>query len=285
MVGPRPLSFDDTPSPKKEQKVEPKPLSLDGMPSNQKKQPDDRPSPKALSLENVHVPVKPAKVERSPKSLFDDGSGATVQTAIKLIEDRFPNLKPHLDQVERQVRTLIPLKLEVAMNWAAPALESQVQLTASAAAFLKTYTDLKSTDRLDEATKAISQRGNFFTKMFGSKGDLATLKVEVSRVKTSLQALIPQNDDMLKKMIESERRLTIQYASLIAVKDTLGASVENSIENAIFNRSVLLQQSLQQNKLLQLRINETSKILLDQVERVDHLILVAIPAFEASQGK
>ncbi len=243
-------------------------------------------TPSALSLDNVVVPVKKKEEVKTPSVLFDDGSAATVTTAIKLIGERYPNLKNNLDQVERQVRQLVPLKLDIVMNWAAPALNEQVQLTADFSSYMKEYVDLKGNELIDGVVKAMSNKESVLSKVFGKKTDVARFKSELSSRKSLISQFIPRGENLLKKTVDSEQRMTVMYASLVAVNDTVGQSAEDNINNALFNRCTLMHNAIQQCKIVTLQIGEIKKLLLEQTDTIDRLLLVTIPAHEAaSAGK
>lgn len=245
-----------------------------------------------LNFDNVApVPVKTkAKpVVVNPKPMFaTDDNASVVKAAVEYVQQNFPTLTCNYDRIERQIRQLSPLTLEVLMSWGGNALRENGELATEAAKNVKYFTDLNSSELMEGALKSAStvpHSKNIFQRLISSnEPTLLTFKPRLVVLNSQLVATRPTLDQLITSTGEMEKRLLLNVAALAATVAVCGQPTDDALNRTMHDRRTILTQAANQAKLVNLQLVQIRTLVAEQLTRLDQLLLVTIPAFEMANA-
>jgi hypothetical protein len=256
------------------------------------KQEQDKKVAKPLSFDNIPTPVPKAKPVTSiaaPKSLFEsDDNQSVVKAAIKYVQETFTSLNCSYDRIERQIRQLTPLTLEVLMSWGANALTENGSLCSESAKLVKEFSDMNSTELMTAALKAAQQvpeSQSFVSRLMGGKAPtLLNFKPRLQVLQPQLTSMSVTIDKLIKSTGEMEKRLLLNVAALAAICEVVGQPSDEALDRSMHERRTVLGQAANQAKLVNLQLVQIRTLVSDQTSRLVQLLNVTIPAFEMANA-
>lgn len=273
------LSFSDVDN-KKE--IEKKVQVLDAELESAKRQPI-----KKINFSNV-PPPKPKPV--AGKSLFvSDDNNNVVKAAVDYVQKNYPTVSASVERIERQIRQLSPLTVDVVMAWGANAIHECGSVATRCATTLKNFSELRSNELVEaalEAARGIQPNHSLLDKVFGkSKShDMLSFKPRLIVLQSELRTILPDINKFTDLAVETEGRLLLQVAALSAICEVSGASDDTSLEHVTQERRSILAQGANQAKLVGLQLAQTKTLIVDQIARLDQMLNVTLPAFEMANA-
>lgn len=260
----------------------PKPLDFSSVPVTPPKA-ETKPAVKSLDLSHVSTPSPPV----TPKvgALFDAKPVPYVAGAIKIAGEKFSALGAGLESVERQIKALLPLNITSVITWGEPSVSQEAELVTKAAALLKQFSELRSSELCEDALKASTQPATgFFQRLAGGHPSVIGFKPTLSALKTTIISMLPQVDEYTGKIDALHTKLAINLAALSSVSESVGDIQDSSLSMAVDNRRRLLAQCVQQSDLTGQQLKQMKNLLVQQMSQCSQLLDVTIPAFETAHA-
>ncbi len=248
-----------------------------------------RPGSKPLSFDNVPpVPVKQKPKQVNPTAVFatDDDKGV-VKAAVEYVQQNFSSLGCSYDRIEKQIRQLSPLTLEVVMAWGGNAMTENGRMTSEAAKLIKEFVELNSADLMKaalDAARAVPQKKSVFSKFLSNEPTLLELKPRLLILKPQLDAIKPTLTQLITATSEMEKRLMLNVAALSAIVAVVGQPTDDALNRTMDDRRRILTQSANQAKLTNLQLEQQLTLVADQITRLEQLVMVTIPTFEMANA-
>lgn len=306
--GPKRLVFPESP-PKQVREHMPKPVfpkeGAGPKPLGFKTPPVKSPTPSNGSAPSIGRPVFPNEPKRpppqnttkqakpaSPKPLFERNDDQNlVNAAVKYVEDNFAALANRHDRIERQIRQLSPLTMEVLANWGGRAISEGGDITSSAARLVKSFADLQGNELVEAALNAakgpVAPSGwmDMIRSFAAPKPEsVLSFKPRLIVLKAHLVPLIPQIDSHIHETKESELRLLLNMASLVAVCEVMGRPSDATMDRLMYDRRTILSQASNQSQLVNLQLVQTKQTITQLMSKIDQLLTITIPAFEMAHA-
>lgn len=288
----KPLVFDDKPI-KQEPKPAgaPKPLDFGSSPPVAGPKPaavaPSRPQP--LSFDNVVVPAKhqpkpPPPPPPAVKAMFGDSrSPATVQ-AIANIKTQYPDLyKTEGSRIELQLSQLLPLTIDVVINWGAKTLERMRDGSRDGTALVQQFSTAGGNDMLSKVMEAMSPPSGLLARF--RQQDPTTLEPNLSALVSSIQMWMPQCTKLLEVAKQNHQAMLVKMATLSTAADVAGTPADNMLAQAIHNRRISLQSGVMQAELIVKQLEDTYQQMINQKMQIDQVINVTLPAYKAAKAR
>jgi hypothetical protein len=239
---------------------------------------EEPPKPKVLVFPDE--PAKPPS-KSVPRSIFDveNKYEQHIQRAINYATDNFQTLRADFPSIERQIRQLFPIRIDVIGLWGSSALDQESQLTSEIAILIKQQSSMGANEALEDVTRCLSKRESFMDKFFARNVSVESLRPRLKILKQQIEQLLPRYKNFIEQANKSETRLLIHLSSLVAALDAAG-QLNDDLARVSADRRNILQQAAVQAKLALLQLSESRKILVSQVARIDQLLTITLPAYE-----
>lgn len=275
MSEPKPLFGNDTPV-KTVTASSPKPLTFPSSPVPATIKP----------LDFSHVAPAPAHITPNPGALFSNPkTNGIVELAIKSAHEKFANLGTSIDNVERQIRQLVPLNISLVVTWGDAGVSQESEMITKSAGFLKMFSELRGNELCEAALNASAQTNiGFFQRLAGTHNLVLGYKPNLINLKAQMMSMLPQCDEFIAKIEILHTKLGINLAALSSVCEAVGDIQDSSLSIAVDNRRRILTQCVMQSDLTIQQLKQAKTLIIDQLSRAGQLLDVTIPAFETAHA-
>lgn len=288
MSGPKPLVFDKVVAPvpaAAKPAGGPKPLSF---PPSQKpvvKPPAAVVAP--LRFDNVVVPVK-TKASPQPKAIGSPVPPTIHAGAIAAFRTTYPDLFRQEElKVIRQIQQLLPLKVEVILDWGTMTLERMRDISTEATAFVTQFVQADGNDLIKRAIDGLNgaQSSGLLSKLFSRAPDPISIEPSLVVLQTQLSPWLKRCDELIATAQDRAGDVAIKLASLSSVADSIDQITDNTIDQAVTNRRLILQQGSMQASFTVQSLRDIRGQIIDQKMRVDQVLTVTLPAYKAAKAR
>ncbi len=229
---------------------------------------------------SVQIQYSKNKNPKQPKSLFDNASVSNTEMALKYIETNYSEAIIDKEKLKRQIKQLFPLNIETILSWGGNTVELLGENTDKISKLSLAITSTNLSECIEETVEFINKKQGF--SFFSKQIDLNQNKINLAKYKQELSQALLDLDPKEKELDYAEKRIQTNYLSLLGVRETNNVQ-DDLIKNAIINRTQLLQGCIQQIRLNQMKIKQVKQFIIDRIQRIDQLLQVTIPAFEATK--
>lgn len=293
MSDPKPLDFSKvaTPPPKPVASS-PKPLNFGNVVVPAKPAPvaaPVAPAPKVKPLDfgNVVAPVKhvaaPAPVARPMFVERADAADSRAPDAMKIAEAKFPDLvRQNREKIELQIRQLLPLKVDVVLEWGDKPLSYAAQQSGATTKLQREISSSNTNSVIEHAVNATQNNPNALMRMLG-RDDAVAFKPRLAVVTSNINRWLQTIATTVSEIETTRTKLMVNLASLVAVVDMVGAIPDDELDRVVASRRMILNQATTQTELSIASCKETRRQLIEQKSTVDTLLNVTIPAYESAK--
>lgn len=269
---PKPLNFGSVVAPVKK----PVPIATPVAPTPAVKVLDFSHAPPAVH--HAPVPVaRPMFVERA------DPSDSRAPDAMKLAGAKFPDLvRQNRDKVELQIRQLLPLKVDVVLEWGDKPLGYASQQSGAVTKISREISTSNTNSVIQHALNATQNNPNALMRMLG-RDDAVAFKPRLSVVSSNINRWLPTIATTINELEVTKTKLMVNLASLVAVVDMVGAIPDDELDRVIASRRMILNQASTQAELSIASCKELRRQLIEMKATVDTLVNVTIPAYESAK--
>lgn len=249
--------------------------------------PNPTPVPKTLSFDNVKVPVRPTSEPR-PVMSAPVASPGIHGDALKLLRTTHPDLVRQEElAVVRQLQQLLPLKIAVILDWGTKTMERMRDDTREATNLVTMFMQATGNDLIERAINAISgvKPKKFLDRMLNKAEDPVSLEPALAALQAQLVPWMTQIDDRIVSAKKHNFSTMVKLATLAAVADSIDQITDNSLDLAVNNRRMILQQGVTQSELTIKSLEDIRQQIIDQKMRIDQVLNVTLPAFKAARAR
>jgi uncharacterized protein YoxC len=285
MPDPKPLSFDKVVLPPAKPVGSPKPLSFPPVVNSQ---PTGKFEAKAVSFENVTVPVKVKPVQYVPKSIDTVATSPIHGDALARFRTAYPDLFRQEElSITRQIQQLLPLKVEVILDWGTKTMERARDSSTDATAFVTMFVQAGGNDLLKQAIDGINgvHPTGLVDRFFSKSFDPITTEPRLLVLHSHLSPWLKQCDELIKTTKDRANDVAIKLATLSAVADSIDQITDNTLDQAVSNRRMILQQGSMQAELSVRSLEDIRRQIIDQKMRIDQVLNVTLPAYKAAHAR
>ena len=232
-------------------------------------------------------PSNPKPVSVEPVSVFSTSlPSPVVKQAMARAKADYPDLlKAHGLEIQRQISQLIPLSLSVIMDWSSVTMSKFLAVSSGTNKLVRAISDSNGMDTIESALRCVQQpasRSVFskFMKTASIEDYIPPLTVLKSQLKDWLITCIK----LIETGGEIQIRLNIKLLSISTVAECHPISPDDSINVALSNKRLVCQQNVQQTQLTMMQLQQIKTQLVDQSSRVDQILSVTIPAYQAANN-
>jgi phage I-like protein len=205
--------------------------------------------------------------------------GLIQRTMEKVRKDpTYAGFSTEFSSIERQLKQLLPVKLEVIVAWGAAALDQEAQLALSCAKLIKENFELGASALLQRALESLKPRDNSLLKRFAKHDEIDNLLPSISALREQLKLSIPRLTAALESTVKSETRLMVHLTVLSLLSDM--TKLTDEINKAVQDRRLLLQQAATQAGLSKQQLNQAKENVADFLTRIEQLLNITIPAYK-----
>jgi hypothetical protein len=291
----KPLIFGDGAKSDKPKIVQPKALDFADTPSTQ------LPSAKAsapLFLETggqwidgrLVDPVQYAstKATSHPKGVeilaFANPASPAIQQAIENFKHQYGDMyRAEGPRIDAQLRQLLPLTLDVVMNWGTKTLERMRDGSKEGMALIAQFTQSNGTEMMQKVTAAMQPATGLLARF--KQQNLLVYEAPLAALCASLSLWIPSCTKTIGIAKKNHGDMLLKMATLSVVTDTVGAPTDNMLEQALHNRRITLQSGVMQADLLIKQLEDIHNQMVDQKMRIDQVINVTLSAYQAAKAR
>lgn len=230
---------------------------------------------KPLTFSTPPIESKPVP---QVKSVFEEKKNPLLEECLKRIQ----NIE-NQSKIERQIKQLINLDTDQIMNWGSSVLDDAVELTQTIIRVSQQVTQLNVVEYIDQVVKMVDDKRTVFERLKNTPVDTIKIVSKLNSLKIDLQKYM-ETKILDEKFNECEERLFNFTQSLKVVEEAakhLGSY--DTVEDIMYNRRILLSQAIQQLQLSKLQVQQTQTMIRTQRQKIDQIIYVMIPAFQATQ--
>lgn len=260
--GPKPLAFAPAPS-----------LPLAAV---------EAPKVKPLAF----APAPPPKpVSSGPKMAFEQQLSPVAKAAVEELKASHAELyaKQGL-HLERQINQLLPLDVTRVMSWAGKSLNAMTEVSTECAKLVREFYDTRGTDLIEETLKIITGKQSFFEKLANRSDDVSTVP-KLHALKAQHSMLLPRVGDLIQQAEVVGQKLVNKMTSLRVICDVCGKLQDATLDDALHERQVLIAQSTTQAQLVIQQLQDVRRQLVDQMSRVEQLLVTTIPAYQNAKAR
>jgi hypothetical protein len=245
--------------------------------------------PKTLSFDNVRVPVKPT-ASPLPRPVMSSHAATTGihGDALKLLRTSHPDLVRQEElAVVRQLQQLLPLNIVVILDWGTKTMERMRDDTREATNLVTMFVQANGNDLIERAVNAISgvKPKKFLDRMLNKADDPVSLEPALAALQSQLIPWMKQIDERIVSAKKHNFSTVVKLATLAAVADTIDQITDNSLDLAINNRRMILQQGVTQSELTIQTLEDVRQQIIDQKMRIDQVLNVTLPAYKAARAR
>lgn len=267
------LVFAEAPQPIKKESG-PKPLSFPSTPNSQVTQ---QPATKPLSFPAA-APVQ-QRPAATPKPLFGEGTSPLSVDAIKVIQQKSPDLfASHKQKFELYVSRLLPIKLEMVMDWGSKTMERSRLASNDAAKLTAEFVSFDGLKILDAALKAVQPATGLLGKFKQQKP--TDFEPQIAVLMSSLSTWMQTCNTLIDRAKQNLEDMLLKSVSLSSVCETVGDPADQTLAQTMHNRRVMLQQGATQAELVLRQLESIYQQMVDQRMRADQMLNVTIPAWK-----
>jgi hypothetical protein len=284
----KPVSFNNAPHPAPKKKEQgPTPLSFPPAPPKVPLVPTST-TPKPLSFDNVRVPPKsvaPAPLSSKPSPAVSTGIHGD---ALKHLRTKHPDLVRQEElAIVRQLQQLLPLNIVVILDWGTKTMERMRDDTREATNFVTMFMQANGNDLIERAIDAIrgTTTKGFFDRLLSKTDDPVSLEPSLAALQAQLVPWMTQIDDRIVSAKKHNFSTMVKLATLAAVADTIDQITDNSLDLAINNRRMILQQGVTQSELTIKSLEDIRQQIIDQKMRIDQVLNITLPAYKAARSR
>jgi len=243
-------------------------------------------SPKVLSFDDMPTPEPALPAKAGPKSLFDSEDHPAVRDALARASSEHPAIFGHSEmELARLFRRLLPVKLALVTVWADEPLGAQTGVLRTAKDLVVRFSKLEVPDLLGaalESTKAPAVGA--LTRFFLGRGSTpAEFKPKLVDARKQLQEILSESETSADDLESSARNLSLYSVALTIVADIAGQAADPTLQDALHQRRVLLQQAIRQAEMSILQMAQMRQQAADLVGQVTSFLTVTLPAIEMAQ--
>lgn len=245
--------------------------------------------PKTLNFDNVKVPVRATAPAPKPVMKTEACANPGIHgDALKAMQAAYPDLVRQEElTVIRQLQQLLPLKINIVLDWGTKTMERMRDDTREATSLIKMFSDANGNDLLDRAVKAISgvKPKKFLDRLMSKADDPVSLEPALAALQSQLIPWMSQIDDRIASAKKHNAATVLKLATLAAVADSIDQITDNSLDLAINNRRMILQQGVTQSELTIRSLEDIRQQIIDQKMRIDQVLNVTLPAFKVARAR
>jgi hypothetical protein len=290
VADPKPLSFDKVPSAQSTAPAKvPKPLSFPPSPPKAVA-PQAAPAPAVKPLSFANAPPAPARAPAppSPRPVMQTINAPEIHgDALKALKATNPDLVRQEElRVIRQLQQLMPLRLDVVMDWGSKTMERMRDDSKQAAAMIKLFVQANGNELIESAVNAATgvQKAGLWERLTTKAVNPIDLEPQLAALQSQLGPWMKQCDERLVSAKQHNYDTVIKLATLAAVADTVGTIADNTLDMAVNNRRTILQQGVLQSELIVRQLEDVRGQIIDQRMRIDQVINVTLPAYKAARA-
>jgi hypothetical protein len=292
VANPKPLVFDKVPSAQSTAPAKvPKPLSFDNVKVPTKPATASPPAVNKLSFDNVKVPTNPAAAPVStprPVMTSSSPSPGIHSDALKKLRETHPSLVYQEElTIVRQLQQLLPLNIATVLDWGTKTMERMRDDTREATALVTMFTQANGNETIERVINAISgvQPKGFFERLTTKTVDPVALEPALAALQSQLIPWMKQIDERIVSAKKHNFSTVVKLATLAAVADTIDQITDNSLDLAINNRRMILQQGVTQSELTIQTLEDVRQLIIDQKMRIDQVLNVTLPAYKTARAR
>lgn len=188
--------------------------------------------------------------------------------------------------VTRQIQQLIPLKLEVVLDWGAKTLRRMADDANEANMLMQTISLANASGTMKGVMDAISgaKPAGLLNRLMAKAVDPASFEPKLLALQPQFAPWIKQCEERIASAEKQARAVAIKGATIAAVADSIDVISDNDIDRAVNARRMVLTQGAQQAELNVQQLKQTRQLLIDQRLQVDQILNNTLPAIKASRA-
>lgn len=229
------------------------------------------------------TPVKPPAREAGKAMFGDSRSPATLQ-AIENIKKQYPDIyRAEATRIDVQLRQLLPLTLDVVMNWGTKTLERMRDGSKDGMALVGQFSQSNGNDMMQKVMEAMQPASGFLARF--KQQDPGVYEAPLSALGASLSMWIPACSKAIGVAKKNHSDMLLKMTTLSTAADVAGTPTDNMLEQALHNRRITLQSGVMQAELVVKQLEDVYQQMVDQKMRIDQVINVTLPAYKAAKAR
>lgn len=269
------LVFAEAPQPVKKESG-PKPLSF---PSTSTSSTQTAPQPPVVKPVSFPAAAQQQRPVANPKPLFGESTSPLSVDAIKTIQQKSPDLfAAHKQKFELYVSRLLPIKLEMVMDWGSKTMERSRIAANEAAKLTSEFVSFDGLKILDAALKSVQPATGLLGKFKQQKP--TDFEPQIAVLMTSLSTWMQTCNTLIDRAKQNLEDVLLKSVSLASVCETVGDPADQILAQTMHNRRVMLQQGATQAELVLRQLESIYQQMVDQRMRADQMLNVTIPAWK-----
>lgn len=269
------LVFAEAPQPVKKESG-PKPLSF---PSTSTSSTQTAPQPPVVKPVSFPAAAQQQRPVANPKPLFGESASPLSADAIKTIQQKSPDLfAAHKQKFELYVSRLLPIKLEIVMDWGSKTMERSRIAANEAAKLTSEFVSFDGLKILDAALKSVQPATGLLGKFKRQKP--TDFEPQIAVLMTSLSTWMQTCNTLIARAKQNLEDVLLKSVSLASVCETVGDPADQILAQTMHNRRVMLQQGATQAELVLRQLESIYQQMVDQRMRADQMLNVTIPAWK-----
>lgn len=218
------------------------------------------------------------KISKPIEPIFEQSYSAEMISAVDYAKKNFPEImnEDWEEDLKRKVKQLLPLDSNRILSWGNSTISNISNYNAKVSDYIAKNMNINC-DVIEDTIKYISGKRSVIQRLFYDEFDLKGSKKQLNKLRATLAKHLQVCEDFLKERRDCKKDIDRLFVALVCAKNVSNYDDSNNI---IQNRSAFFQTVVQQSNLIEANINQFINVITINIEQIDQLLLVAIPAFK-----
>lgn len=190
-------------------------------------------------------------------------------------------------KITRQIQQLLPLRLEVVMDWGTKTMERLRDDTAEATLLMTAFANARGNDLIESTMNAITGKApsGLLNKLKALTADPTNNEPALAVLQSQLTPWMHQCDQRITSAKAHQYDMTIKSATLAAVADSIDVITDNDIDRAVHQRRQILAQGAMNAELTVKQLEDQRRQIIDLKLRLDGLLNTTLPAYKQAKAR
>jgi hypothetical protein len=229
---------------------------------------------------NAKATTKPFQSVAKPTGIFHTEADTKAEAIVTEVLKKYPNYEPEKNRIKNMAKQLIANDLMTISTWGEPFLVEQKNLVNEASKRIQEFSALKGSDLLNEVlefSKHENSGGGFFQRLTSKFATSEAYDLRVAALKQHLSGILPT---IVNYNNSCKNSLLVLYVTVLSVVDDNTQGKDKIIEEAFYNRRMLLNGALKNLEMLNIQLNQTMELISNMLNEISHIMDVVLPALK-----
>lgn len=233
---------------------------------------------------NAKAPTKPFQSVR-PQGVFHTEADTKADGITKILIEKYPQYASDQLRIKNLIKQLVTNDLMTVSTWAEPFLVEQRNLVDLASTRIREFNALNGSQLLSEVLDFNRQEhadGGFFKRFTSKFSNSEAYTLKVTALKQGLSGILPI---LLKYNTDCKSSMLSLYTAVLSVVDDNTTGRDKLIEEAFYNRRLLLNGAMKNLEMLAAQLNQTLELITNMTNEISHLMDVVLPALKMKNAR